>query len=662
MTTKKAIHSVRIAYENWFYPARFSDLMSLLKKYPNCFHQLALFTSATHAPLTLKETEIRVEIMRERIERIKEKGFTAGINILATIGHHEEDLKYSLQGPYTHMTGYDGKICKGSYCMNDTRFLEEYVRPVYQMLARANPDFIWIDDDVRLGHWPIGNGCFCDGCIKKFNKRNNTSFSRETLVEALNSNNLEIRKAWLSHNTDAISGLFRTIAKTVREINPNIQLGFMTGERYMEGYAFAEFADVLSEHGKYPIMWRPGGGCYSDYIFDEFFYKAETIGRQNAYLPPYVTSIQSEIENFPYQLIKKTPTSTMFEAFWYMTCGSTSATFNIFPSESNEPIATVEPHLRAIEKAAEFSSLLAEKTAGKQPIGIHTGWRPDSQLALPAGSFINGDAVMYANFAHELFDFGLPQCYRPENAVVTLLTGQNTLAWSKKEIISVLSKGVYANASALTHLNDCGFNELTGFKVDKKIPLDAREVYTDHPINDGIKDGIRNCRQAFHPGDSFGLSMTSPNAISLAKIEDYHGNTLADCCIGLYENKNGGRICIGGYYPFSWLSDYPKSTQLKRLMVYLSDNTLPSYVESYHRIRNHTFIDGRHIVVALCNPSNEHLTDIRVAVRTNAKNAICYHQNCSSYSIHYDKLTKGDSYHVFCIDALAPYEMALLEI
>jgi undecaprenyl-diphosphatase len=55
--------------------------------------------------------------------------------------------------------------------MNDSRFLEDYVRPTYTMLAKTNPDHIWIDDDIRCGHLPIGFGCFCDACIEKFNKK-----------------------------------------------------------------------------------------------------------------------------------------------------------------------------------------------------------------------------------------------------------------------------------------------------------------------------------------------------------------------------------------------------------------------------------------------------------------------------------------------------------
>ncbi|RAZ93838.1 hypothetical protein DK853_38230, partial [Klebsiella oxytoca] len=81
-----------------------------------------------------------------------------------------------------------------------------------------------------------------------------------------------------------------------------------------------------------------GGGAYTDYCFDDIVEKEEEIGRQNALLPPYVTISLSEIENFPYQLVKKTPTSTALEAALSMTSGCTGAAFNILPSETGEPL------------------------------------------------------------------------------------------------------------------------------------------------------------------------------------------------------------------------------------------------------------------------------------------------------------------------------------
>ncbi|MFQ9149622.1 MAG: hypothetical protein ACLR5G_15795 [Eubacteriales bacterium] len=51
--------------------------------------------------LTLDELSRRAEIMRERMMSARAAGFSAGINILATIGHHSEDLAHSPLGPDT---------------------------------------------------------------------------------------------------------------------------------------------------------------------------------------------------------------------------------------------------------------------------------------------------------------------------------------------------------------------------------------------------------------------------------------------------------------------------------------------------------------------------------------------------------------------------------
>ena len=54
---------------------------------------------------------------------------------------------------------------------------------VYTALAGASPDFIWIDDDVRLGHLPISYTCFCEAA-GRFSAQMKRTFTRETLVSA----------------------------------------------------------------------------------------------------------------------------------------------------------------------------------------------------------------------------------------------------------------------------------------------------------------------------------------------------------------------------------------------------------------------------------------------------------------------------------------------
>lgn len=657
------LHSVRIAYENWFFEDRFDELLGLLKKHPCGIDQLTLFTSAVHIPLKLDEVKRRTDVMKVRMEKARQGGWSSGINILGTIGHHCENLEELPEGDWQHMVNIKGEVGMGTYCMNDLDFIQKHVVPTYQLLAKANPEYIWIDDDVRYGHMPIGNGCYCDKCIALFNRTYGHAFTRETLKDALD-NDMTVRKQYLKQQADAISNLFRIIGKTVRAISPEIKLGFMTGERYAEGYAFAEFAEALSDGGKYEIMWRPGGGAYMDYNFDDLVEKAEQIGRQNAYLPEYVTLCHSEIENFPYQLIKKTPTSTAAEATLHMVSGCTGAAYNILPSETLEPVSTIEPHLIALDRLAPFHRLLQDKLAGTRIRGMHTGWRIDSQNAAPIGKFFQFYGGSYAYFARELIGLGLPECYHKDYAQLTLLTGTSASVMDDEEITRLLSGGIYMDAGALTYLNERGFGKYTGFEVEREVPVDAREYYTDDPINEGFVDGIRNCRQAFNKGDGYALKPTQEGARSLARYLDYRDIITAECCLGVYENELGGRVAVGGYYPFTWVSDWRKSIQLKRLMVWLSGDTLSAWAVSYARLRVTAHEGNGKQLVAVMNPTNEPLENVKIAVRTDKVEAAVYSQFApeAPETITLAGLDEFDGCRLAVIPKLPPYEHVLIEL
>lgn len=663
MIAESHLHSIRVAYENWLYDDRFEHLIKLLSEYRGGITDVALFTTATHSPLSPDEFSRRVDIIGSRLPALREAGFSAGINHLTTIGHHCEDLDAGLGDRYTFMTGIDGAVCRGSYCMRNPDFVREYVVPCYRKMAHTHPDFLWIDDDVRYGHMDSGNGCFCDHCIAVFNEKHGYAYTRETLRAALSENNPVLGMQWLDHQSDAICDLFSVIAETVYAIDPNITLGFMTGERYFEGYQFARYAEALSAGGTHTIMWRPGGGAYEDINFESIVEKMEQLGRQNAYLPDYVTVIQSEIENFPYQLLKKTPKSTAFEAAMSMTVGCSGAAFNILPSETMESLDTVVPHLRAIDKLTDFYKIMQKQLSDLTPMGIHTGWRPSSQAASPGG-VVNGWGGGFASYAREMFFFGLPEAYHPDFAPVTMLTGQAAAVMSDEEITRLLSGGVYLSVSALEYLHARGFGELLGFTAGKQIPVDAREQYTDHPLNRGIVGGIRNCRQAFHGGDSYAIHPLSENCQTLSRLIDYHDRVLCDCTCGIFENRLGGRVCVSGYYPHDWLSDIQKTVQLKQIFLWLSHGTLPAYIESYHRIRNITLGGGGHTCVTLFNTSNDDLQSLSVAIRCDSDSAVLYPMTGEPITLTADCVEThfGGTYRFFTVDRIRAFEGVILSV
>ncbi len=164
-----AFVSFRIGLGQSLSAKRFEELVRYFEQHKRVTSEITFFTSITHPPPPLKVLQERVAILKERMVYARQHGFRSGINILNTVGHLNENLDNSLKGNYTHMTDIEGKTYEGAFCPNDERYRREYIIPVYKATAEAGPDYIWIDDDVRLrGYGNIHFACFCDRCLEIF--------------------------------------------------------------------------------------------------------------------------------------------------------------------------------------------------------------------------------------------------------------------------------------------------------------------------------------------------------------------------------------------------------------------------------------------------------------------------------------------------------------
>lgn len=126
----------------------FNRLLNLVKKHRAIVDEVALFETVTcHLYIPLDVYACRMELMARRLDAFRQAGIPlAGINVLCTIGHINEAWSYMPALPFQAMVGHDGSVSTGCACPN-TPEMRDYVRTKYELVAKARPDFVWVDDD-----------------------------------------------------------------------------------------------------------------------------------------------------------------------------------------------------------------------------------------------------------------------------------------------------------------------------------------------------------------------------------------------------------------------------------------------------------------------------------------------------------------------------------
>ena len=657
--------ALRAGTAQWLSDEGFQDLLRFLAAHPQAIDEVIFFTSFTHPPIPLDEMERRCARLAAVLPRVRAAGYRAGINVLSSMGHHEENLPHSLAAPWPRVTDPQGAISQGSYCPASPELLD-YVHRIYTLVALAGPDVIWVDDDVRLyGHMPVTATCFCDPCIERFNAEYGASFTRETLVAATQGEPTLARDAWrdrwLEHNRRMISTLLRTAAQAVHLVDPSMELGFMTGDRFYEGYAFAEWAQALegaSPHSR-AARWRPGGGFYSDDAYMGLVEKAHDVGRQVSQLPENVQVIQSEIENFPYQRLRKSVAVTLLEAAAHMAAGATGPAFNIIGS--SDPLAEYTPFLDAIAAAKPFLRAVRDATGRSPAAGVWPAWNRDLFANHGAtGDWLHlNESIAALRRMYVLGELGLPIAYGPQGANVSVLSGPVPAAFDRRELERMFAGGMLLDVPAVHSLEQMGLGELTGVRVAEGIAHDMSEVLSEHPLNGRFAGWSRDCRQSFWPETAYRLEPAGDGVEELAHLADYAGVNHGPCMTA-YNNPLGGRVVVAGYYPWTLIHNLAKSSQVKAVCQWLSGDALPVVVETYARAvvwaRNDAL--GR-LVVLLLNASLDPAPAITLRARTRASTV--QHLAMSGEGDTLTVSASGPNHVSLALENVAPWSMHLLQ-
>jgi hypothetical protein len=170
---------------------------------------------------------------------------------------------------------------------------------------------------------------------------------------------------------------------------------------------------------------------------------------------------------------------------------------------------------------------------------------------------------------------------------------------------------------------------------------------------------MRDSRQSFNHWPAAVLRPTAPTAEVLSELVDYSDQQLAACAMGVFENRLGGRVCVAGYFPWTFLHNLSKSAQLKAVLRWLSSDRLPAYVASFHKVNlSVTEPVGDRVAMAMTNASFDEAEDLALMLQTGAEEIRVLDMECRETIIRAD--AADGPYRRFLLPPIGPWQMRLV--
>jgi len=538
------------------------------------FAELALFSRWSNGAETLDYHREMLTNVSAFVREGKARGYAMGVNILPSVAFPEVFASQRVPNGRNRVFK-DGVEHVGTLCMSAPETLD-YVRDLCALYASTGVDFLYLDDDIDLAH------CFCAACCRDFSARigrpvNDIAAFKAELDAEDPVRRRKARNAWIDLADEIRARVFAAAAEGAHSVSPQIELGCMTCGNVVSDTAGKRWSEALAGTARTRVRWRPGGGSWTDQSREDLMGKVDRCQLQIRGADAW---IQFEEESFPYHGLRKSPGYLGFESLLYVASGADSVAFNIL----NSSTPSLEDELKpSLDKAAALAPALRElhETFGRNPSG---------GMSFPWGRFaVVAETSPWNDWGqmpkeYVMARIGLPVASDPSHAQVILLNGDSAVGMDGAALTNVLSGGVLMDAAALTALERRGFGPLIGFALDGVLPRTTEFRDLDHPLN---LPGCRN-RDVLYSLDSGRekelpvIRKTNPQAQFLSAA--YKNGVITGYNAGVFENGIGGRVAVSTQLTFVECEGLPRAEHLKRLLRWLSRETLPGYVKSFHRV------------------------------------------------------------------------------
>lgn len=648
----------RIHFKQLHTDEAYALLVDFLERHRECFDELTIFDGyCHHGAIPMEELRENAAILGKRIADLKSRGFkSVGINVHCTLGHIDEG--YTIYGqPFHPIVGYKGDLSLACFC-SEHEDRKAFLREKYAMYAKLQPDFIWVDDDVKFFWNGVKFGCFCSKCMERFNKRMGTAYTRETLVEAMEQPDaVELRAAWVLFVRDRMTDIFVLVRDAVHAVDPKIELGFQTQHQGWSTYNGMDFETWLTELG---CKGRPGEGYYDDKTPTGVVTKALSCARQASEYPACVTDVQYEIEDFPnYSMLQKSVIINMDEMTLAIAQGLNGVLVNSFSPDEVVSIRELDGMYDTMGIMRSDWDKMELFGRGMQGVGFYPALsaKYDQRRPLHNGEtfFKTYDEAPKHNVlqTYPLCHIGVPLTMDKENCYGAVFTGDLPDGFTDDELMGFLKKSVIMDADAAIAFARRGLEKYIGVRVGAEHVDGVEECFSDHPVNEGVVGYRRDVHPAF-----FGNSGRALEALNDKVQPISYLRTLKDEILGvgacLFENELGGRVCVLGYAAFHKIDSYARLRQMRKVASWLAREE-QTVMGTTSLASQFVRTNGKQTMATILNMSLDVCKPAEYAI-LGAKTARCL-QNGQETTL---EARVENGYGIFTLPQLLPFETVTL--
>jgi hypothetical protein len=556
------------------------ELVAALKRNRGACDEVWFCTEFGFPPLEGHAHSAR--LMAEAAQEIRSLGIETGLQIANTLGHSMNLLEDNDGAQWPFLTGPDGNTSQTSPCPRAPEALE-YIDRLCRLYAAWQPSSVWIDDDLRMtNHGSLKHGCFCPRCVREFSDWHGKSFDRISLVEALNDpSGGMVRLAWTRFNGESLANIAGVVAEAVHAVAPECRMGLqqtVIGRNLYSGGDFNPILERMASVTGFPARARVGGGYYTDRVPLQTIEKACYIGRQVSRFSPCGDQICAEIESYPHNAFGKSTHTLAIESSLDLALGCNSLSFAVLCS-GHEPMSWYEPILGKLSACRPFWEEYVRLNAGTMPGGLEVRLGME-QVGRPVKSgeppFAWGGVELYREYF--LSCLGLPLCMSERSASGCLLPADCVAGLADDELLKLLKGGLMLDGRAAMQVQDRGMGHLLGVRLSALgHPAPYRERISPDPLN-GIYAG-RNWNSGTNPSGIFMLEALSPTATVLGSYVDRFGASHGSATV-LFENTEGGRVAVFGYYGWEDAPSGAKRNQYLAAADWIARGRLPVVVQT----------------------------------------------------------------------------------